>query len=213
MPEGTDRPEWEPAGGEQTERTPWESDTVSFPADLFRSWMDAMTRPGEFFRMLDPEIPFVRPLVFYLLFVVLGAGLNTVSSLAFPADETFRPYIWLIFFLSPFTGLLALLLNTGITHLGVRLFVPGAKPIHATGRVMCYSAATSVLTIVPWIGWLAGGVWAIVLMIVGVRWVHGATLGRAAAAVLVPIVVITVGLTMVIFMLGIFLALAIGASV
>ena len=212
MPEDTDRLESEPAGEQQTGRTPWESDSASFPADLFRSWMDAMTRPGEFFRMLDPETPFVRPLVFYLLFVVLGAGLNSVSSLAFPGDETFRPYIWLIFFLSPFTGLLALLLNTGIMHLGVRLFVPGAKPIHVTGRVVCYSAATSVLAIVPWIGWLAGAIWTFVLMIVGVRWTHGATTGRAIAAVLVPIVVIAVGLTMLIFLMGILFALAIGAA-
>jgi len=212
MPEETDRPWSEPGGEQQVDRTAWEDDRASFPADLLRSWMDAMTRPGEFFRTMDPGIPFVRPLVFYLLFVVLGAGLNTLSSLAFPADETLRPYIWLIFFLSPFTGLLALLINTGITHLGVRLFIPRAKPIHVTGRVMCYSAAASVLTIVPWIGWLAGAIWSFGLMIVGIRWTHGATLGRAVAAVVVPIIVIAAGLTMVALFLGMFLALAIGAS-
>jgi len=197
---------------EETDGTPWEGARASFPADLFRSWMDVMTRPGEFFRMMDPEIPFVRPLVFYLLFIVLGAGLNALSSLAFPADEMFRPYIWLMFFLSPFTGLLALLINTGITHLGVRLFIPSAKPIHVTGRVMCYAAATSVLTIVPWLGWLVGAIWSFVLMIVGIRWTHGATFGRAVAAVVVPVVVIVAGLTMLVLMLGMFLALAIGAS-
>lgn len=211
MPEETDRLEWEPGGGQQAERTPWER-TASFPGDLFRSWMDVMTRPGEFFRMLDPEISFVRPLVFYLVLIVLGAGLSTVSWFAFPGDESLRPYVWLIFFLSPFSGLLALLVNTGMIHLGVRVFVRNAEPIHMTGRVLCYAAATSVLSIIPWIGWLVGAAWSLALMVIGVRCVHGTSLGRAGAAVLVPPLVIAVVLTMLFVMLGVFLALAIGAA-
>ena len=55
--------EWESGSVQDTDRTPWERVHGSFPADLFRSWMEVLTRPKQFFRSLDPEVSFARPSV------------------------------------------------------------------------------------------------------------------------------------------------------
>ncbi|MDH3427953.1 MAG: YIP1 family protein, partial [Gemmatimonadota bacterium] len=129
-----------------------------------------------------------------------------------PGEQTVAPYVWLFFFLSPFTGLLALLINSSLTQIGVRMFVKNAQPIHVTARVMCYAAATSVLSIIPWVGWLAAGIWSVVLMVVGIQGAHGTSAGRAAAAVFVPIILITVALALLFIVLAMVMALAIGAG-
>jgi len=190
------------AGGEATagtaSPTPWERDDLAFPSDLFRSWMECMTRPAEFFGRVDPDAPFTRPLLFFLVFWVLGAGLAAVSTDpalglwtsgyvaaadAAPAEAMVRLF-W--FFLSPFVGLIGLGLNVVFVHVGVRVFVPSAAPLHVTARGLCYVAAPQVLVIVPFLGSLLVFAWALVLAVIGMRELHGTTTGRAVAAVVVP---------------------------
>lgn len=203
---------WEAEDDRSAKETPWEQEGAAFPVDLFRSWMEVMTRPGQFFRSLNPDIPLARPLIFYVTLVVLGSASSTLSWLAFPGDEAVRPYIWLIFFLSPFTALLSLLVNVGIIHLGVRIFVPNGRPIGVTARTLTYTMAPAVLAIVPWIGWLISGLWSLTLTVIGIKSTHQTSLGRACAAVLVPTLTFLVGLTILAFVIGIFLAIAIGSA-
>lgn len=184
-------------GAEPAGRTPWEREDAAFPVDLFRSWLECMTRPGEFFARVDPHAPVSRPLLFFLLFWILGsaaAALATDPALGLWSADLFaaagRPpetavrLFW--FFLSPFVGLLGLGLNIAFVHLGVRLFVPSARPFPVTGRGLCYVAAPQVLVIVPFLGGLLMAIWSLVLAVVGMRELHGTTTGRAAAAVVVP---------------------------
>jgi len=204
---------WGSEGGRNTERTPWEEQDGSFPVDLFRSWMQAMTQPGDFFRSLDPTISFVRPLIFYVVLFVLGSAASTVSWLAFPEDAALKPYIWLVFFLSPFSALLTLFLNIGVIHLGVRVFVPDARPVGVTARTLTYCMAPAVLVIIPWVGWIVSGLWSLALMVVGIQATHQTSFGRAGAAVIVPTIVFTITLTILAVLFGVILALAIGGAV
>lgn len=209
----------------ETKRTPWERQDGSFPADLFRSWMQVMTRPGEFFRSLDPDTSLARPLIFYLVFSVLGSAASTLSWLAIfgdtyreallvPGMEGFsiNAYMWMNFFFSPFLALITLLVYVGMVHVGVRMFVPAGQPIGITTRTLCYVAAPWVLAIIPILGWGVSTLWMAMLAIIGIQRTHRTTFGRAFAAVIIPPFVLIVVLTMIFVLLGVFLALFIGGT-
>lgn len=198
----------------------WERETASFPGDLFESWLHCMTRPVEFFENADPTVPVSRPLLFFLLFWIVASGFGTLSTEAalggwydelYAAEGVTGPGVpWLLFsfFLSPFIGLVSLALYVGLTHLGVRLFVPDAKSIGVTGRALCYAVAPQVVVIVPFLGWLVAPLWSLFLAVVAVRQVHAASTGRAVAAVIVPPFVFWFGLGLMFALLIMFLALA-----
>jgi len=197
----------------------WERETASFPGDLFESWLHCMTRPFEFFERADPSVPVSRPLLFFLLFWILASGLGALSTEAalggwydelYAADGAGIPWLVFTFFLSPFVGLVSLALHVGLTHLGVRLFVPNARSLGATGRALCYAVAPQVVVIVPFLGWLAAPLWSLFLAVVAVRQVHGASTGRAVAAVIVPPFVLWIGIGMMFALLIAFLAVAAG---
>lgn len=199
----------------------WERDTASFPGDLFESWLHCMTRPFEFFESHDPTAPISRPLLFFLVFWIVASGLGTLSTEAALGgwyDETYgahglaepgTPWLLFTFFLSPFIGLVSLALHVGLTHLGVRLFVPNAKSIGATGRALCYAVAPQVVVVVPFLGWLVAPLWSLFLAVVAVRQVHAAPTGRAVAAVIVPPLVFWFGIGLMFAMLIAFLAVAV----
>lgn len=197
------------------DRIAWERVGASFPGDLFESWMQCMTGPFEFFERLDPDVPFGRPLLFFLLFWVLGSGLGTLSTQA-ALGGWYADYLvdgggtvpgptWYLFmfFLSPFIGMAALAMYVGLTHLGVRLFVGDGGPIGVTGRALCYVTAPQVLAIVPFVGWFVASLWSLFLAVVAIRQVHDTTTGRAVAAVVLPQFVFWFGLSM---LFGLFIA-------
>jgi len=206
---------------------PWESDEASFPGDLFRSWMEVMLRPVEFFRALDPASQFSRPLVFFLVFSILGSAASTLSWMAAgPAfyDEVSKTEELarmlsvsgslgaFNFFVSPFVALIGLAINTGLTQLGALVFVPNRKRIGVTARTYCYVAAPGVMALVPVLGWAISFVWVLVLSVIGIRSTHETTIGRALAAVFLPPFLIAAGITILMFSLA-FMLVMLGGQV
>lgn len=205
----------------ESNRTPWERADASFPADMFRSWIDCLTRPGEFFESLDPEISFARPLLFFLVLWVLGSGLGTLSvqttlggliADSYAAEGLSPPGMarnLFFFFLSPFIGILVLGLNVAFIHVGVRLFANRPRPIGTTARSLCYVVAPQVLALVPFIGWIVAPIWGFVLTVIAVRTTHRTTVGRSIAAVLAPPIVFWFAFMMLLAFLVIFVTLAV----
>lgn len=80
--------------------------------------------------------------------------------------------------------------GAGITHLCLLLVGGVRQPFEATFRVWCYAyGSTAVLQIVPFCGALIGGIWNLVAMIIGLSKAHEIPAGKAALAVLLPVVV------------------------
>lgn len=178
----------------------WEAAGVPFPHNLLRTWRESIFGPTRFFRGVPYEAPALRPLLYFLILTVVAAlftlwwqaiGLEPVSLFDEAADELRGPSALTQFFLSPFAGLLGLLLWSLILQLFVVMIVPTRRGLGATLRVLCYGAGPGVLTVIPYVGGLIGFVWGIVLHIIGIRVAHRTTGGRAAAVVLVPLGLLT----------------------
>jgi len=178
--------------------TPWEA--AGGIDSLFRTWWESLSDPKGFFSRVDWDGGWENPLLYYLLFSVVGAGLATLwSALLVPAvvsavgmgDLVPTPSGGALlgqFFLSPFQALFALAVFAGASHLVLAFLADRPRGIGATARAFCYSAGPQLLLVVPFLGGVAALIWSAVLAAVGLRTAHRTTTGRAVGALVVTAV-------------------------
>jgi hypothetical protein len=79
---------------------------------------------------------------------------------------------------------------SGIVHLMLMLLGGQKYPFETTFRTLCYAHGSAApLGAVPICGGLIGGIWGLVVYIIGLSQTQEISTGKAAAAVLIPIVV------------------------
>jgi hypothetical protein len=85
---------------------------------------------------------------------------------------------------------IGLFIAAGVLHLMLLLLGGARRDFEATFRVVSYAQATSILFLLPFCGQVIGGVWCLVLYVVGLAEVHRIGHGRAVAAVLLPLALV-----------------------
>lgn len=198
---------------------PWEDLDIGFPENLGRTWIESLTAPVPFYRRMAPEAPVARAVLYFLIMAVSAALFSLLWGLTGSAPELPPQAAGVLdvdprgiqlfgFFLSPFANLVLLGLATVAVHLFVRLLTDSDRPVSATTRTICYAAGPALLTIVPWVGEVAGWAGSVVLLTIGIREVHGTTTGRAALTVLFPILIAVALMVLAwIFILAVFASL------
>jgi hypothetical protein len=147
-----------------------------------------------FFRRIDHGASMARPILYFLLVSVTGAFFHLVwqAVLYVPMMGQAAAYggeAYVIqFFAAPFVVLVGLGFQTLILHLFVLMLASERRGIGSTARIICYASGPVLLSIVPFVGALAGAIWGLVLQVVGIREVHRTSTGRAVVVVLAPII-------------------------
>jgi hypothetical protein len=158
-------------------------------------------QPASFFSGILRQGDFINPLIFAIICYEVAAILGGLIALAF-GNRGFGGFIGNII-LAPIGTAIGLFIGAGILHLLVMVIVGSRNSgYEATFRVGAYAAVTSLVSWIPFIGWIAS-LYGIYLAIVGIREVHTTTTGKAALVVLIPVAVL----------LFIFLVLAIAVGV
>jgi hypothetical protein len=179
-------------------------------SDPVQSFINAVrsvvTAPADFFRGIRRQGDFVNPLIFaiicYEISAILG-GLLSLVGVSMGDTQGFGSFL-IGLILAPIGAAIGLFIGAGILHLLVMLFVGSRNSgFEGTFRVGAYSSVTSLVSWIPFIGWIAS-LYGIYLAIVGIREVHNTTTGRAALVVLIPAVVV--------FLLVVLIIAAIGAA-
>jgi hypothetical protein len=99
-------------------------------------------------------------------------------------------YAALVVVATPLLVVLLSLLSAGLVHFCLWMVGGANESLEATYAVIAYAqGSTALFAIVPFCGGLIGAIWALVVEIVGLRQAHHTTSGRAAAGVLLPIVI------------------------
>ncbi len=119
-----------------------------------------------------PELPPGHPL----------EGLMQLQS--DPVTNIVMGVVWAVF--AP----VSLYLTAGIFHLGLLLFKGARNGFDATLRSVAYSSGPNLLQLVPLCGGFIGGLWVLVLTVIGLWKTQRTSLGVAIAAVLVPMFVL-----------------------
>jgi len=221
--------------------TAWEDPSAHFPSNFGSSWWESLTSPNEFFARLRWDDPPGRPLLYFLLATILGAAFSlgwrlagvgsaftdallessaemagesgglAAELLAVTADETAADVL-LDFFIEPFVQLIVLAITVLIVHLFVLFLASERRNMAATLRVACYAAGPSVLTIFPFLGATVGWIWSIVLLVLGISAAHRASIGRASAIVLLPMLLTILALSAFFVVLILFAAAAMSVA-
>jgi predicted Zn finger-like uncharacterized protein len=123
---------------------------------------------------------------FFWEFLIANSGLLK----PFVGDSTSlsSPIIFLIFiFLSPLLVSISIFISSLIIHLLLLLVGAGNNRFEATFRVMAYSQATKVWSIIPFIGSPIGWIWRSVVQIIGIKEAHETSYFRIIVAFSIPI--------------------------
>ena len=183
--------------------SPWEDRSrLGLWPGIFQTFRNVLFHPVNFFRTLHFEGGLKEPLAFGLLFGSLGmmfslfwqfllaawgfgGSLKSLSSL-FPVTLIFP----LLLILSPLLVGLGLFIMSGILHLLLRIVRGGSHGFEATFRVVAYGQATQIFAVVPFIGGFVGGLWLLVIEIIGLREMHETSYLRVILAFAIPVALI-----------------------
>jgi hypothetical protein len=192
------------------EGSPWDRRAdVGFFTALVDTTLQVLSKPRAFYQRMAVQGGLGPPLAYGVLVGYVGLAATAVYDAIFesilgrePADlglgpELDRalamaqggPGLLIQLVVGPVALAIGLMLASAINHLVLKL-VGGAKhEFEATFRVVAFSKATSLVSLVPVCGPVGAVVWSAIVSIIGLQTVHETTLGKAAAAVLLPVLV------------------------
>ncbi len=219
FPSGNEPPSPPPPSGADRTPLPWEEPGRPWLGGFFATIALLFTRPREAFERMPVSGDVLRPFLFALMTGWVGVISQCVWELSMrdmmrtlaPPNAWKGVYdlptgVWFfVAALGPFLVALGVFLNSVLYHMF--LFVVGGakRGFAATLRVVCYAQVGSVLFIVPFCGGIVGGIWIIVLTIIGLSAAHGISVGRSVLAVCLPILLCCVCIALA--------ALAFGATI
>ncbi|HSD65492.1 MAG TPA: YIP1 family protein [Vicinamibacteria bacterium] len=197
-----------PTGASASGFTWDQRDRIGFLTALVETTRQVLTEPGTFFRAMPVTGGLGSPLLYAVVLGWVGlvaaslyqAIFRSVVGSGWAALGAERPELAaLLGWAEGWAGLVAQVVFGGVAvvigvfvatlilHLMLLLLGGAQRGFEATFRVVCFAEATSLLFLVPFCGQLVGGVWCVVLYVLGLAAAHGIGHGRAAAAVLLPI--------------------------
>jgi hypothetical protein len=193
-------------------RLPWdERDRIGLVSALVETTRDVLTQPGAFFRAMPVTGGLGSPLLYAVIVGWIGlvasafyqAVFRSIVGSGLGAFGSERPEIvallgwvegWAAFVAQAVFGgvfvVIGVFVAAGILHLVLMLLGGARRDFEATFRVVSFGQATSILFLVPFCGQLVAGLWTLVLYVLGLAEAHQIGHGKAAVAVLLPILLV-----------------------
>lgn len=197
---------------------PWENRSgTGFAQGIYLTFKETLFSPSAFFRGLTFNGGIRDPLAFGLL---IGAAGNMfgifwsvlmMSGGLFPFGETIFSHltVGLIFLVMvvavPVCVTLSMFIYSGILHLLLLIVGGGKNRFEATFRVVAYSQAAQAWDLIPVVGSWIGGVWQLIIQVIGLREMHNISYLRVFMAFLLPIGIIFLLTMMALVLLLIYL--------
>jgi hypothetical protein len=200
---------------------PWERRAeLGLLTALIQTVVETLARPAAFFRRMDPRGSVGAALVYAILVGWASLVVEVVwrelvpfpwptalDGLAGRTEHGVSLLLALVFvsFLAPILIPLSVFLLALVYHGLLVLFGGPSRGFEATARTVAYSQGAHLLNIIPFCGALIGFGWWIVVMVIGLREVHGTETGKAIAVVVAPALfcaVVAVGM-LVFFLLAV----------
>lgn len=182
---------------------PWE--TGYSPETLFETVQKVLLETSATFagapKRMRINAAFLYALVMGLGFGYLGA---LVQAALLPSDAQmpsllggalagFSQPSLLTIITVPLETIVGVFLGAGLTHLCLMMIGGANHGFEATFRVVAFtSASVAPLQLIPVLGPFVGGIWALVMEVLGLQQLHDTTGGKAAFAVLAPLSLVCV---------------------
>lgn len=202
---------------------PWEErHTVGFFNAFVQTVSMILTRPVEAFTAMRTEGGLGDPLLFGVIGGSIGAIVWTlvtaaIHSLGWAATISQQTSIdsmlgasvggamvFVRIILTPIFIAIGLFIWAGLVHVCLMMLGGATKPFEASFRALSYAyGATALFCIVPCCGGLVFLIWGLITDCIGISRTHQTDMGRAAGAVLLPLVVCCGGIFIILLMFGV----------
>lgn len=187
---------------------PWEHPEVfGFFGSFYHTLLRVLFRAPDFFRNLGRGVPFGKAVVFFVLMRFLEAVvirfwsqdlLRQVSETS-PnpqamelANQLMQDMSTPMFLLAtPFTAVFQLFFLAALYGLMIRLAQPDKADFGVVVRVLAYSAAPCIFSIVPFVGSVVASIWCVAVSFAGCKYALGLSWGKTALA-LAPLFILAV---------------------
>ncbi|MFQ5744103.1 MAG: YIP1 family protein [Acidobacteriota bacterium] len=179
---------------------PWERrDDLGLAVGLTRTVVQVLFSPVMAFRSMRQSGGWADPMIFALVvgtvsiwigqfwgmlvrsLLAAGTGLGTAEAAARNAVE-----VWFAL-VAPLIVVVTIALGAGVAHLLLMLFGGAPRQFETTVRVFSYSWAVNLFNVLPICGAFIAVFWGLVVQIIGLHHAQEVPMGRAAAAVLIPV--------------------------
>lgn len=204
---------------------PWEDPRQASAFDRLVETIKLLaTSPSEAFARMPAAGGIGQPLFFAIVVGWIGIAISAIWSLLFGSIAI--PFLdsdqlgavgallgmstamtIMMVVLAPFFVLLAVFIQAAILHLMLLLVGGPNNGFEATTRVCSYAQVSQLAQAVPFCGGLLSLGWSLILLITGLAAVHNTSRGKAAVAVVLP-VVICCGLTAALLFMGVLAGVA-----
>lgn len=181
---------------------PWEErERLGFIPSIISTLRESLFKPGDFFRNMPVTGGIGGPLFYAMILGTVGIMFGIIWQILFGGmfeiiaqppgtRKEYGPgFLLTIAILSPFIVIAGVFIGGGILHLCLMILGGNKKGLEATFRVISYANGASILSAIPLCGGIIGAIWTIVLEIIGLKEAHGISGGKAALAVLLPLIV------------------------
>jgi len=180
--------------------TPWERrDELGILRAVSQTFKSVLFSPVNFFKGMPQGEGIGEPFAFGLLTGSLGTmfGLfwqfllvpDRVLSLSSTLSDRFEMNLLFLVILvvSPVFIILNMFITGGLIHLCLLIVRGGRSGFEGTFRVIAFSQATQILSLVPFIGSLTSLIWRFIIIVIGLRETHRISYLRVFAAFLFPV--------------------------
>lgn len=208
---------WEQPATAPTTAFPWPPpEDAPMLAAFGETWKSATFDPGTFFRRVPRDDGTGAAVLYYLIIGMLVAGASLFWSSLGPAGFGQERVAELgvevtpltTFLLTPLILMIGLGVGAAVTHVMLLILRGATHGIGTTLRVFCYAYSPMIFGVVPVVGGLVGGIWMLVVAIIGLGAAHGAPTWKPLLAVLLPFLAL-MGLIVMVFVA----AIAAGAAI
>ena len=202
---------------------PWEHrDTLGFFNAFVQTVSMILTRPVEAFTAMRTEGGLGDPLIFGVIGGSIGAivwtlvnaaihslGLAATLSQHSSIDSMLGAsvggaMIFIRIILTPIFIAIGLFIWTALVHVCLMMLGGATKSFEASFRALSYAyGATALFCIVPCCGGIIALIWGLIADCIGISRTHETDMGRAAGAVLLPLVVCCGGIFIILLMFGV----------
>ena len=192
-PAATAAPPSDPDPSRHADDLPWPPSPALPVLEAFsRTWVESCLHPTEFFARVPRRVRLVDALLYFLplgiavagigLFwrsvIVMAGGEGAAERLGDPAggDQLVD------FLLSPLTLIVTWWVMSAVVHVLLAVFRGAQASFGVTLRVFAFSYGPILLAIVPGLGSVAGALWSLVLVVIGLRETHRTETWRPVVA-------------------------------
>ena len=196
-------------------------DEGNFVERFFRRLKFLLTEPSRFFREMPLDGDIGGPIAFGLVAHWIGSAfgfawlisanrlfsgiIERMTNFGSGYDNPFAKSYTTLFqggftLADPFLTLIGIFVWSAVLWVSCRILMGEAKVSYrAIVRIIAYSLSAAIIALVPMLGPLAGRIYTVVLIVIGVREVFHVTTGRAVLAYFFPILLI---LAIIMMMVG-----------